>query len=423
MTQPRILLTPRRAGLVAGHDNLLEVLIRVQAPPRPSTLSSTPKNLALVLDRSGSMDGEPLVEALRCARFIVDGLAPTDRASLVVYDHEVEVRVPARSRGDGASLRRALEGVEARGTTNLHGGWLAGAGEVSAGVGAGVTRVLLISDGQANEGLTEQDAITEQCRQLAEAGVSTTTIGLGRRFNEDLMAAMASQGGGNAYYGQRAEDLFDAFREELELLDALCGRQLRLAVTVPEGCTVTCVNGYPLRDDGTLALPDLAYDGEAWALLQIRAPGGRLETASVRVGVDYTGLDDTPRSLPPVELVLPSLPAAAFAALAEEPMVVQRVQELEAARLQEAARLAARSGDWARVDALLRTARAGAAGNPWVEASITVLERYAAAREREAFSKEARYKSRRMRTRLSAAPGVGEGTTYLRRKVEQGRGE
>ena len=80
-----LLLLPRRSALLLGHANTLDVLVRLQAPSSPGTAHERPPlNLAIVIDRSGSMSGQPLKEALRCARFMIDSLGPSDRASLVL---------------------------------------------------------------------------------------------------------------------------------------------------------------------------------------------------------------------------------------------------------------------------------------------------------------------------------------------------
>ena len=86
---------------------------------------------------------------------------------------------------------------------------------------ADVSRVLLLSDGGANRGLTDPAKIAQACGRMAKAGVSTSTYGLGGGFNEELMSAMAEAGRGNAYYGATAADLKDPFEAEFDLLRAL----------------------------------------------------------------------------------------------------------------------------------------------------------------------------------------------------------
>lgn len=430
-------LVPHRAALLAGQDNTLDAVLRAKAPVAPKTRREhLPINLALVIDRSGSMSGRPLAEAKRCAAMIVDGLSANDHASIVVYDDRADILVASRPVDDKQLFHRAIAEIDSRGSTALHSGWLTGA-EQAAGKQSGqvLSRVLLLSDGCANVGVCDPVSIARQCAEMAEAGVGTSTYGLGEHFNEELMAAMARAGQGNAYYGQTAEDLMDPFREEFDLMSALCARRLRLTLAPAEGVRVAVVNQYRTDAHGRTMLPDLAYGGEAWAALRLTVPrslvdwtgagGVHLLTASLA----YTDLDGRHGQSQPVHLRLPHLPAAAFAAVAANELVAQRAAELRAAALQEEGREAAQRGDWTRVEALLHDLRALAQGNAWLTASVAQLETYARRRETQRFSKEAYYKAARMRSRL-ADPDEGaawsvdieqEKRSFLRRKLEQGR--
>ena len=186
---PQILIQPLKPALIAGMAQKLQVLVRVQAPDAAPTEKKVrkPYHLALVIDRSGSMSGPPLVEAVRCARHMVDRLEPTDTASLVVFDDRVRTLAPAQPVGDRRALYNALATVHPGGSTNLHGGWQAGANELLPDVGAAaLARVILLSDGNANVGdITDTAGIAALCAQAAERGVTTLTYGLGRDFNEE----------------------------------------------------------------------------------------------------------------------------------------------------------------------------------------------------------------------------------------------
>lgn len=425
----QLLLVPQRSVLLAGHDNEIDVLVRLQAPPAPGDAAPRPPlNLAIVLDRSGSMQGHPLAEAVRCAGFMLDRLTAADRASLVVYDNQVDVLVPSAPVVDRGRFRRALAGVVSGGSTALHGGWLAGAEQVAGHLRDDrISRVLLLSDGRANHGLTDPEAIRDQCRELADAGVTTSTYGLGQRFNEELMAAMADAGRGNGYYGKSADDLLDPFQEEFELMSALCAQRVRLTLRSAPGVTVTVLNGYA-TEGYTVQLPDLAYAGEAWALVRLRVPAkvaSDPRAVLLEASASMTDLRGGRQHIGPMALRLAAVTPSAFAAVAEDALVLRRAQELEAAQLQERARLAALAGSWEEVDRLLAVARVKAEDNPWVREALAVLERFARKRETRAFSKEAYYQSRKMRRRLTthdegAWSEDEETATYLRRKREQG---
>lgn len=432
-----VVLTPRRAGLCAGKDNAVEVLVRIQAPDAPAGHGAQrpPQALALVIDRSGSMSGRPLEEAKRCAEYVLSKLRPSDAVALVKFDNLVQRLWPAAPLGDGAPQRAAIAGIHAGGNTNLHGGWKEGADTLSDVSGQGLKRVILLSDGQANEGVTDANEIAAQCAAWAAKGVTTSTYGLGNSFNEELMVAMARAGGGNHYYGDTADDLMEPFQQELELLDNLCLRDLRLTASVPDGFAAEMVNQLPKTDAGW-RLPDLAWGAEAWAVLRVTVPAGALPSAGqlctvLRVAVVGQSLEGDAVSLERVGLSLPVMTSAAFDNLADDELVTRRLVELAAAEALMCMRQAAAANDWARVDALLEAASRQFAGNEWVAAVLEAMRSIAAGRERERAMKEMMYSSSKLRSRLAAkdesvAFCLSESVSvpaYLRRKPAQGKGD
>jgi Ca-activated chloride channel family protein len=434
MTAPEIKITPRRRALLLGHDNALDVLVRVVGPEAPTATSVRRKlNLALAIDRSGSMQGRPLHEAKRCAARIVERLDADDWVSVIAYDNEAQVVVPATRVVDKAAVIREIESIREGGMTDLHAGWLAAAEQAARHISPEVvSRVLLLSDGCANRGVTDTATLSERCSQMAAAGVSTSTYGLGENFNEDLMLAMARSGRGNGYYGQTADDLMEPFQQEFDLLQSLCARNLVLTLEPRPGVTCSILNDLPVVGEGW-RLPDLAYGSEAWALVRLvvrrdlveRAVDSPLSLIGARVRGGEPGAEI---ALGPQSLELQALPQAAFTSLAEDERVARRVSEVRFAVFQRDAAAAARLGDWLRVDAILDEARREARGNAWLEDGLRTLERYASARERERFTKEARFKAERMESRLTAhdegaflAMSESIRPRYLRRRAEEGR--
>ena len=434
---PTILLTPLKPILLAGHDQRLPVLVRVQAPDaNPHQVKERPPyHLALVIDRSSSMSGEPLEEARRCAGYIVDQLKPADRAALVQFDNHVEVLAPARPVGDRKTLHAALDTIDAGGMTNLHGGWEAGARELADLVRqAGLSRVILLSDGNANEGLCDAREIAAQCGRLADQGVTTSTYGLGRDFNEDLMVAMAKAGQGNHYYGETARDLFEPFAEEFDLLANLHARQLRLSLGTAEGVKGTLLNDYVVeerRGFPLVRLPDLAWGAEAWALVELRVPAPQDGEVVSLLQVEVTGvdLDGQPVAFPPAQLKLLAVSPDMWDALLPDALVRQRLNELEAAKLLEQARAAAQQGDWRAIERMLDEARQRFADNPWVQQVLANMVDLARAQDQARFSKEAMFSTRRMHSRLSAKEELtslnmeAEAPSFLRRKSAQGKAQ
>jgi Ca-activated chloride channel family protein len=354
-----------------------------------------------------------------------------------VYDDEVDTLVPAVPIADGREvIRRAIRGIASGGSTNLHGGWHQGVETLLPYVSPKtVSRVILLSDGCANAGLVDPQAIWAQCVEFAGAGVGTSTYGLGSGFNEDLMIGMARSGHGTSYYGESAEDLMDPFREEFDLLNALCARRLQLEIEPAPGVKVTMLNEYAAVAETAWWLPDLAYGGEAWAIVRFKVPkklvGSGADDAVTlgTIALRYTGVDGEPRSLQPAACVLPVLPAAAFGAISEDELLLRRLGELEAADIQLQARRAAMQGEWDTVMRLLRKAEKLGAANPWIAAVVVELRKLAQQRNEAMFSKASAYGSRRMQSRLAVrdesldAGAVPPAAAYLRRKSNQGKGD
>ena len=381
------------------------------------------------------MAGAPLEEAKRCARSIVQSLGPRDRAAVVAFDDTVEVVAPVLGMSQRAGLLARIDAIESGGRTDLHGGWQEGTRLLEAAMnGTGVHRVILLSDGGANVGETDLENIAAGCRDAARGCISTSTYGLGRHFTEDLMLAMAKAGRGNAYYGQTAQDLAEPFQAEFALLTSLCARGMVLKVNVPDGVTVRLRNDYEPADGEANAwkLPDLAFDAEAWAYLEIAVPetllGGDLVQLPVTVSIKAAGPGSTPlffmASLPPVA----RLSVDALATAPVDALVERRRTELDAGDVLDAVRALIAQDRWDAALAKVAQAQRQFAAHPWCAGILATLQRMVA-RHDQFLAKEAHYASRSLRNRLARRDETrfciaeeDDAPAFLRRKPEQGKG-
>lgn len=432
MEKPTIVFSPLVNALPA-EGGAIDVLLRVQAPdlPEGEVHPYTPKRLAIVVDRSGSMDGRPLREALKCAAHIGKHLTPKDELALVVYDTKVDVLLPLAPVHSQEPLQRAISGVFSGGATNLHGGWLAGAQQLEAGSAPSISRVLLLSDGNANAGLINPAEITEQCSAWHAKGISTTTVGLGRGFNENLMVGMARAGGGQSYYGQAAEDLFDSFDEELALLQAMYLRELSIKLIPAAGVIVEMLSPATQRAGGSYALSDLAWSAESWLAVRLHitpaAPGTLRDLLAASLEGRF--MDGSAVSVAGTLLQLPTLDAEAYAALAADEMVLRRLEELRFAKATAPLRELALRGDDEAVRELLLSLEREFGGNPWLQAKIEQL-RELTDRDLIMMSKEAHYSSERLAHRITSKDEMAfvtdethsEIPAFLRKKLSEGRG-
>ena len=195
------------------------LLCDVTAPERKEpTAPRRPANVALVLDRSGSMAGTPLQLAKQGASLAIEALREGDRFGVVVYDDRVDVVLASTPATNGAreEARGRLERVGAGGSTDLHGGWLQGCEEVARGMTEGAeSRCLLLTDGLANQGVTDSAQIALHAGELRTRGIATSTFGLGDGFDEVLLQKMAEAGGGNAYWVREPAQVGPAMAAEL----------------------------------------------------------------------------------------------------------------------------------------------------------------------------------------------------------------
>ena len=214
-----------------------------------------PVNLAFVVDRSGSMEGEKIERARDAAIQGIRALSPEDRFAVVAYDHEVEVVVlsaPATDEAKAEAERRVRQ-IEARGSTNLHGGWERGCREIQGGLaGNDVARCLLLTDGRANAGVQDQGDVLGRVAAMRRQRVATSAFGIGRDFDEVFLAGIAEAGGGNFHFVETAAQIPAFLEGEVGEALAVTARDAVLVIDAGEGATAASLNDFPCsrKEDG-----------------------------------------------------------------------------------------------------------------------------------------------------------------------------
>lgn len=273
-----------------AHQVGLLVTLAGDAPARRA-----PINVALVLDRSGSMGGMPIEAAKEAARRFASFLGTNDRLSIVTFDDRIEtIFGPARA-GDPAALT-AIDGITSRGSTNLSGGWLKGMQHVKRGLVEGTNRVVLLTDGQANAGVTDLSQLVGMTTGAAAERVSTTCIGFGAGFNETLLEPMAQEGAGNYWFIESEDQMTLIFESEIEGLVALSAQnvEIEVSLTHPKAAGVSFLQSIPVQptSQGTwrVTLGDLyATSPRPLGLVfhvEDVAELGKVEVAQVKVEAD-----------------------------------------------------------------------------------------------------------------------------------------
>ncbi|MFZ5825123.1 MAG: vWA domain-containing protein [Bacillota bacterium] len=275
---------------IAPSGGVVQILIQIGAEAAAAG-DRLPLNVAAVVDRSGSMHGPKLDYTKQALAFLVDQVAPQDYLSVVAYDDQVKTVMDSVHITHKDALKAELARMESGATTNLSGGLATGMQQIARQAREKqVNRVLLMTDGLANVGVTDPATLVGWARGWRERGLTLSTLGVGDDFAEDLLVALAEAGGGNFHYIADPDKIPAIFAQELEGLLAVAAQALQLQVEAEPGVAIEAVAGYP--PSGTphavsLALPDI-YSGEVKSVLlrlAVAAPpaDGRL----ARITLDY----------------------------------------------------------------------------------------------------------------------------------------
>lgn len=346
--EPKIELIPLRSALASDRVTNLDLLVRITTPEPDNLQSRPPLNLGMVIDRSGSMQGAKLQRARQAAAFAVEQLREGDRVAITVFDDYVRTIVPSRLADDRDAILREIRRISAGSSTALHAGWLEGALQVSQYQRPEcLNRVILLSDGLANVGETNADRIASDVRGLTGKGVSTTAMGIGDDYDEDLMAAMAAAGDGNFCHIESPEQLPGFFKAELQGLAATVGHRVSLGIEPLGETTVSDVlNDLEKTEFGRLKLGNLILGLPTQVAVRLKVPPAGQPCDVVRFRLAWDDPDSRRRHVVHATLNLPVLPGVEVDQLPAAKEVEEQFTLLMASRARQEAIRSIDRGDF-----------------------------------------------------------------------------
>jgi len=279
------------AGRNVDRYLLVTLQTPAQVPPgeaAPTQTGRPPLSFTAVLDVSGSMRGPKLVQAKEAVRQALRRLHDGDVFSLVTFANAVAcvcepAEVNERTRRAAESM---LQEIEAGGQTALCGGLELGL-EKAAARKQDTTLVLLFSDGQANVGETDVEAVGRRGSEARQRGLIVSTLGVGADYNEALMVEVATQGGGRFYHVLDAAQIAAYVAGELGEVAALAAREATLHLTIPANAAVFPLSSAYLAQQGggeaTISLGDIPSDVELEVPIRLTLPA---QLAASKVSVE-----------------------------------------------------------------------------------------------------------------------------------------
>ena len=359
-----------RAVIPVGKSAELYARLDVKMPKVQPLPRRLPLNVSFILDRSGSMRGEKLEYVKEAVKHTFRELGPSDFASVITYNEEVDVLLPAASMTE-EWRERALERVDriwAGGRTNLSLGWFTGCSGIADLMESRYTnRALLLTDGLANDGITDVETLVSHARELRLRGITTTAFGVGYDFNHFLLQRISDAGGGHFYFIDDPEDIPRLFHSELGEMLAAVARDIAIEIGAPAGGDVDVLNDYPIErtDKRFRVLLGDACAGESRSVvLRLKLPAFNVgQHVLLPVTFSYQDMEHRRR-------VTVDEPAIFLTAVSDAEYQRQRVNEsvlraacrCEVDRAEMEALYKEYQGDVAGADASLRSAEATISG-------------------------------------------------------------
>jgi len=256
---------------------------------RPKKESIVPINVALVIDKSASMQGEKIRGAKDAAHKAVDRLRFDDIIAVVIYNHHAETLLPATKAQDKEMIKTLIEKLRGGGQSALFDGIEKGAKEIRQFLDRKrVNRIILISDGFANVGPSTPEELGILGTSLGKENIVVTTIGLGLGYNEDLMTQLAEKSDGNHAFAEKTSDLADFFNHEFGDLFSVVSQEVNVTIIGVDGVRPLRVLGreaFIKASKVLVKLNQLYSNQEKYVLLELEVPPIKANQDRVIAGV------------------------------------------------------------------------------------------------------------------------------------------
>ena len=288
-----------RPVLMADEEQTVYLRVGLRGCPSNILEERVPVNVSIVIDKSGSMNSGGKIQAAKEAAILaLHRLKSKDIVSVILYDSDVEVLVPATKMTNRDRIIGKIRSIKAGGSTALYAGVQTGAEELRKFLSnERVNRVVLLSDGLANVGPDSPKALGNLGADLIDEGISVTTIGMGNGYNEDLMSNLAYKSDGGHYFCEEADELAGIFDQEFGRALSVVAQKVIIEITCPEGIKPIRLLGREGSINGQTIKLDMNHiysEHEKYALLEVKTPAYEEDALSIAdVNIRYVNMKDS----------------------------------------------------------------------------------------------------------------------------------
>lgn len=302
----RALCVDAATAIAPGADDLQQtawVEVGFSSGYDAATFKRPDLDLALVVDRSGSMTGEKIAAARTALRKLVAQLGERDRLSIVLFDDQVDVLVAPTfvSSASKEAILGKIDGIEARAATDIERGLTKGFELVGQDLASTTRshRVMLFTDALPNTGRTDAASFVGLAKTWASKGVGLTAFGVGLDFGQELAHEIASVRGGAYFFLSDASRLSKVFDQDFDWLVTPIAYDMKVSVGAQSSWTFATAYGVPSAslEGGQVALdvPTVFLSRNKGAIVLRYAPSSSTPNAAVaHLAIDYQKPDGTP---------------------------------------------------------------------------------------------------------------------------------
>jgi len=213
-------------------QQLVYVYIQAQATGELTAVRN-PLNLAMVLDRSGSMEGEKIANLRRAAKQVIGLLDKEDYVSITAFSDRVFKIAPSQEAADADTLRALIDTIRDGGGTAMSGGMRQGLRELAKHLSPDrLNRMLLLTDGQT---FGDEDECRALGAEMGSKGIVIQALGLGEDWNEELLDEVAEASGGTGDFIETADQITEHFQEVVQRMQAAVVQNAQLILRLVNG--------------------------------------------------------------------------------------------------------------------------------------------------------------------------------------------